>query len=1083
VDAPSPGEGGTCAICGHRSPAGSLFCPQCGAPLAVAPTPREERKLVSILFVDLEGFTASADDADPEDVRDALSTYHAVARERIEAFGGVVEKFIGDAVMAVFGAPVAHSDDAERAVRAGLRVLEAVAELRAQGFALGARAAVNTGEAIVSVNRRDAGEALAIGDVVNTASRLQSAAPIGSLVVGAETRRATRHAVAYEELPPSVAKGKASPVETWRATHVISEPAVRPEPLGQFVGRTRELDLIRSVWRQATFESRPHLITVVGTTGVGKSRLCREIAAEVEAAGGRLLRGRCLPYEERTGYHAATQIVRQAFGIFDSDPPAVARDKLDEGVARLVPAAESADTARYIGLLLGLGTGIPGVNQRLVFLAMRRMIECLGKKQPALVVFEDIHWAAPSELDLIEYLAAQLRQAAVVIVVLTRPELLDERPWGARLPAHSSIVLDPLSTAETRELAQGLVDDPSGSDEIVDRLVAVSEGNPLFVEELSAALADGASGTGLPVTVTAAIASRLDVLPPHLRSVLFSASVVGRSFWRNVVAAVSEEQAVDEALDELERRDLVRREHSSRLEGDIEYRFRHALIRDVAYSTLPRAERADRHADVARYIEAQVGADTEAVAWILAHHWRLAEDPARAVPHLLSAARVAERGWATPEVVDLYSQAFELATDHEMRTTIRLRRGMALKALDADHEAVEELAAALADLRGAERLDGLLYAGRAEIWCERHEEALRYGEEALAFATGLGEPDGRAAALAVVSNALAMRGEDGDVARAVALGDEALELWPAGARGYERADHMHLQASVKYWTGDYRGAAECGARAREAGGEIHSVHALLRGGGIDAMASVGLGEHEKALATLDAMLTIAQELGRAGSYLSNYQSVIFRELGDLDAARAANEAALEAARNISFAMPRRFALSDLLQTALLAGDVGRAQADWPALWEDASEATGWTRWLIIGRLAVARSEIALHADPADVAVEWATKAVDVTTRTRRRKYEVLARTHLGRALVGLGRPSDGLRESRSAVEIADALVNPVGRWQSRAALADVLRTIGDEQAAVVATNEARRILTDFAATLAPSRAETLLASPAARAIL
>ena len=1083
MDAPSPGDGVTCERCGHGSPGGALFCPQCGTALAVAPTPREERKLVSILFVDLEGFTASSDNADPEDVRDALSAYHAVARERIEAYGGVVEKFIGDAVMAVFGAPVAHSDDAERAVRAGLRVLEAVAELRAQGFALGARAAVNTGEAIVSVNRRDAGEALAIGDVVNTASRLQSAAPIGGLVVGAETRRATRHAIDYEELPPSVAKGKASPVETWRATRVIPEPAVRPEPLGRFVGRTRELDLIRSVWRQATLDSRPHLITVVGATGVGKSRLCREIAAEVEAAGGRLLRGRCLPYEERTGYHAATQIVRQAFGIFDSDTPSVARDKLDKGVARLVPAAESADTARYIGLLLGLGTGIPGVNQRLVFLAMRRMIECLGTEQPTLVVFEDIHWAAPSELDLIEHLAAQLRQAAVVIVVLTRPELLDERPWGARLPAHSSIVLDPLSTAETRELAQGLVDDPSGSDEIVDRLVAVSEGNPLFVEELSAALADGASGTGLPVTVTAAIASRLDVLPPHLRSVLFSASVVGRSFWRNVVAAVSEEQAVDEALDELERRDLVRREHSSRLEGDVEYRFRHALIRDVAYSTLPRAERADRHADVARYIEAQVGEDTEAVAWILAHHWRLAEDPARAVPHLLSAARVAERGWATPEVVDLYSQAFELATDHEMRTTIRLRRGMALKALDADHEAAAELAAALPGLRGAERLDGLLYAGRAEIWCEHHEEALRYGEEALAFATSLGEPDGRAAALAVVSNALAMRGEDGDLVRAVALGDEALELWPAGARGYERADHMHLQASVKYWTGDYRGAAECGARAREAGGEIQSVHALLRGGGIDAMASVGLGEHEKALATLDAMLTIAHELGRAGSYLSNYQSVIFRELGDLDAARAANEAALDAARNLSFAMPRRFALSDLLQTALLAGDVGRAQADWPALWEDASEATGWTRWLIFGRLAVARSEIALHADPADVAVEWATKAVDVTTRTRRRKYEVLARTHLGRALVALGRPADGLRESRSAVEIADALVNPVGRWRSRAALADVLRTTGDEEAAAVATSEARQILTDFAATLAPGRAETLFASPAARAIL
>ena len=192
---------------------------------------------------------------------------------------------------------------------------------------------------------------------------------------------------------------------------------------------------------------------------------------------------------------------------------------------------------------------------------------------------------------------------------------------------------------------------------------------------------------------------------------------------------------------------------------------------------------------------------------------------------------------------------------------------------------------------------------------------------------------------------------------------------------------MHLQASVKYWTGDYRGAAACGARAREAGGEVQSAHALLRGGGIDAMASVGLGEHETALAKLESMIAIAHELGRAGSYLSNYQAVIFRELGDLDAARAANEAALEAARSMSFAMPRRFALSDLLQTALLDGDVGRAQADWPALWEDASEATGWTRWLILGRLAVARSEIALHVDPPDVAAEWATKAVDVTTRT------------------------------------------------------------------------------------------------------
>ena len=285
-------------------------------------------------------------------------------------------------------------------------------------------------------------------------------------------------------------------------------------------------------------------------------------------------------------------------------------------------------------------------------------------------------------------------------MVLTRPELLDARPWGARLPAHTSIALDPLTSEETRELATGLVVDTGDAGVDVERLVSLSDGNPLFVEELTAAIADGASGSGLPVTVTAAIAARLDVLPPSLRTVLFSAAVVGRTFWRDVVAAIADERTVDDALDELERRDLVRREHDSRLEGDVEYRFRHALIQDVAYATLTRVERAARHADVARYIEQRVGTDAGPVAWILAHHWRSAGDPARAVPHLLAAAEVAERGWATREVVELYSLAAELADDDETRARIRLRRGMALKALDADHEAAAELAAVLGSFGG-----------------------------------------------------------------------------------------------------------------------------------------------------------------------------------------------------------------------------------------------------------------------------------------------------------------------------------------------------------------------------------------------
>ena len=1072
-----------CDRCGSSAPSGARFCAACGAPLGPSPGPREERKLVSILFVDLEGFTASSDDADPEDVRDALTRYHAVAREQIEAYGGTLEKFIGDAVMAVFGAPVAHSDDAERAVRAGLRVLAAVEDLREHGFSLAARAAVNTGEAIVSVSRRDAGEALAMGDVVNTASRLQSAAPSGRLVVGAETRRATRHAIAYEPLPATSAKGKAEPVETWLAINATAEPAERPQTRGPFVGRRRELDLIRSVWQQATLERRPHVVTVVGPPGIGKSRLARETTAEVEVAGGRMIRGRCLPYEEQTGYHATAQLVRRAFAIFDSDPQSTVRAKLDEGVGSLFAGSEAEQTSRYLGLLLGLETDAPVVDQRLLFLAVRRLLESLGNERPTMVVYEDIHWAAASELDLLEYLGAQLRETAIVVMVLARPELLDARPWGARLPAHTSIVLDPLSAGESRELVAGLVAESLSAPAAIDRVVEVSEGNPLFVEELSAALSEGVPGDGLPVTVTAAIASRLDALPPSVRAVLFSAAVVGRTFWRGVVAALSGDQPVDDALDELERRDLVRREHLSRLEGDVEYRFRHALIRDVAYATLPRAERAARHRDVARYIEERAAADTRSIAWILGHHWRAAGEPARAVPHLLTAAAVAERGWATREVVELYSLALDLATDAEARAAIRLRRGMALKALDEDHEAAAELEAVLPELRGHERLDALLYAGRALVWSERHEEALERGHEALELADTLELPDGRAAALALVSNALGMRGDEGDLERAVELGDDALALWRPDVRGYEHADHLHLQADVKYWTGDYPGSLECGVRAREIAGDVHSAHALLRGGGIEAMARVGLGEHEAALAKLDAMVEIARELGGSGAYLPNYQSVIHREVFDLEAARDASEAALEASRNLAFRMPHRFALADLLQTALLAGDVGRAQADWPGLWEDASTATGWTRWLVRGRLAVARAEIAAEAEAPEAAADWATRAVEVTAQTRRAKYEAQARSLLGRALVALGRGDEGLAELRHAVAISDRLVNPPGRWHARAALAHGLRASGDEEAGHRAATEAGEIVVGFAATLAPQRSATLLTAPPVRELL
>ena len=1030
---------------------------------------------MSVLFVDLEGFTASADSADPEDVRDLLERYHGSAKDCIEQFGGAVEKFIGDAVMAVFGVPVSHGDDAERAVRAGLRTLE-----RVESLGLSARAAVTTGEAVVRVADPASGDPLALGDVVNTASRLQSHAPPGRVLVGEATYRATRHAIRYEPHSAVDAKGKADPVEAWLAVEPFPDVEERTPPLAPFVGRHRELDVIRSVWEQAASDRRPHILTVLGSPGVGKSRLCREVAAIVQADGGRILRSRCLPYEEQTGYQAFAQIVRQVMGIFDSDAPAVARAKLEEAASSLFPSEELAVRTRDLSLLLGLGADDLVDDQRLLFFSARRLLELVGADQPVLVVVEDVHWGAPSELDLFEYLGAHVRETRAVFVALARPEFLDARPaWGGAA-AQTRIPLEPLRGELAAELASSLL--PAGlGEEAVARIVDVAEGNPLFIEELAAALEEGDTGDELPVTVRAAIAARVDSLPGTARTTLMSAAVIGRTFWQDVLLEVAGVDDLEFALDDLERRDLIRREPTSRLEGDVEFRFKHALIREVAYGTLPRATRRERHAAVARFIEARAhGAET--VAWILAHHWREAGEPEKAVPHLLAAAEIAHSSWATEAAVALYSLAIELAADSATRARIRLQRGIALVTLDEHAAALEDLAEVLPELAGADRLDCLLYAGRAYLWTERHVETIEAAEAALELAARLGDPDGHVAATAILSAGLAARGEADDIERAVELGDDALARWRTGSREFERANHLHVHADLMYWTGDYERMMELAAAAHELGGDVHSTEALLRGGGLQAMAATGLGRHEEALAMLATMIEVASELGRQPSYLLNYSSMVYRELLDLDVARRQTEEALEAARGNPFRMPRRFAQSDLVFTSLLEGDVGAAEAAWPALWADAANATAWTRWLILGRLATAKAEIALRTGDPDAA-EWAARAVDVTSRTRRRKYEARARSLLGQALLAGGRASEGLEHLRRAVEIADGLVNPPGRWSARADLVRALSGSGDDEGAARVHAEAVEIVRAFASTLSPERSRGLLGAPAVRDLL
>jgi class 3 adenylate cyclase len=671
-----------CPSCGHENPEGARFCNACaGALAAAAADAREERRLVTVLFVDLVGFTARAERLDPEDVRAILNPYYARLREVIEAFGGVVEKFIGDAVMALFGAPVAHGDDPERAVRAALAVRGAVAEMNAADHELDlqVRLAVNTGEAIVSLGAKtDRGEGMVAGDVVNTASRLQTAAPTDGILVGQDTYRATRGLVEYREVEPLVVKGKREPVRAWLATAARAAPGERTPSDVPMLGRVHEVAVLHRIFDGVVADRRPHLVTVIGEAGIGKTRLSREFSTQLEREGIRILRGRSLPYGSKTLYDAFTQHVKQFAGIFASDDVPTAVEKLRAAVAELFDGQSLPELLAHLELLIGLDSSGEVADRQTLFLAGRRFVEALARERPTVLVLEDIQWADSGTLDLLEVLASRVRDVPLMLLALARSELLLSRPrWGGGLPAYTRLSLDALSDEDSAELAGRLLV-AAGVD--ARRVVETAEGNPLFIEELAASVIErhAASDAALPATIRELVSARLDALPEDERAVLLDAAVVGKVFWRGALEPLA---GLAEALDSLEARDLIRREPLSWIEGEEQFTFKHVLIREVAYATLPRATRKERHAAVARFLEHST-AGAAATATALADHWLEAGDAERAIAYLVKAADQAGRGWAKDEAAVLYGQALELIPDPdgERRRDIARKRAVALAA-------------------------------------------------------------------------------------------------------------------------------------------------------------------------------------------------------------------------------------------------------------------------------------------------------------------------------------------------------------------------------------------------------------------
>jgi class 3 adenylate cyclase/tetratricopeptide (TPR) repeat protein/energy-coupling factor transporter ATP-binding protein EcfA2 len=707
-----------CPRCGEQNPDRARLCMMCGTPLGAHAAERRERRVVSVLFADLVGFTSRSEALDIEDVDAFLAPYHDRLRRDVERFGGVVCKFTGDGLMAIFGAPVAHEDDPERAVRAALAIrsgVQASAAADEPARRLHVRLGVTTGEVLVSFG--SGGELDATGDVVNTAARLESAAPADGVLVDEFTYRATDRAIVFESAEAVVAKGKSAPVKAWRVveTRSILPEQTRIEDL-PLVGRHAELGLLTAALERSRTQPATELVTLTGAPGIGKTRLVQELAGVVDNVPEliRWRQGRSLPYGEGVAFWALGEIVKSEAGILDSDPAADAEEKLARAVGAVVISDVDRDwIIRWLRPLVGLeGERDGGGDGRVeAFAAWRRFLEALAEDGPTVLVFEDIHWADDALLDFIDLLADRAGAVPLLIVCTSRPELLERRPaWGGgKINAHT-IGLNPLSAEDTGRLVGELLDQALLPAETQQALLDRAEGNPLYAQEYVRMLKDrgllvrGGHGWtltgeahGLPESVQGIIAARLDTLSAEEKALVHDASVVGRTAWLGAVAAI-EGRAVwelEELLHGLERKQLLLRSRRSSVAGQIEFSFAHSLTHEVAYSQIRRMDRAAKHEAAARWIEGLSG-QRDDKAELFAYHYlaalelrRQAGEPtdelaSAATGALIEAGRQADAVSAYASAVRHFHAALDLMADSDSR-----RPDLLLSLVRARHSAGE----------------------------------------------------------------------------------------------------------------------------------------------------------------------------------------------------------------------------------------------------------------------------------------------------------------------------------------------------------------------------------------------------------
>jgi class 3 adenylate cyclase len=977
-----------CPSCGTENPEGAKFCNECAAPLAERPAAsvHEERKVVSVLFCDLVGFTAASEHQDPEDVQARIRPYHARLRQDIERYGGTVEKFIGDAVMAVFGAPVAHEDDAERAARAGLAILEAIAELNEAdpGLDLQVRVGINTGEAVVALSARpEQGEGFVTGDVVNAASRIQSVAPVNGIAVSESTYLATSRVFDYEQLGPVSVKGKAEPLAIWRprAAHARFGSDITRHFETPLVGRELERPLLIGTFERAAQQPSVQLVTIVGEPGVGKSRLVAELLAYIETKPGlfRWRQGRCLPYGEGITFWALGEIIKAEAGILESDSAAVAAAKLDAAVSPEEP--ERQWLVQRLSPLVGVEAASSAERQEL-FTAWRRFLASLAAECPTVLVFDDLHWADEALFAFLEHLTEWSQDVPLLVVCAARPELYERRPgWAAGLRNVHVINLSPLSHQETSELVSHLLSTAGLDGDVEQAIVERAGGNPLYAEEFVRLLAERAltADEALPDSVQALISARLDTLSPERKSMLQDAAVVGQVFWAGALSEMGgcKETHVELELHALARKELVRPSRTSSMEGENEYSFWHLLVRDVAYAQIPRAERARRHRAASDWIERKAGDRVEDLAEVLAYHY-------------LQALELAEAVGDT-------EQAEELTAPARRFLALAGERALGLDTVQAEARLARALELTWAD--DPERPELLVRWADAVLQAGRPRRAAEALDEALVPLRARGETEAAARALQLRSR-VAFRLGDGSMW--LALAAEAVALLEPEGPGPTLVDAYAQLASAHGIGGAYAEAIAAADRARTLA-ETLGLPVPARALGYRGYARVSLGdadgiaEMERALALL-----VEQGAGRDAALLQNNLALARYPLQGPAGALAAFEEGIAFCEQRGLAEPAAVLESNCPRLVAELGDpegaleragrlaaVAEARGDRSALIEHRAlelasrfargerEARGEVDWLIEATRAFGTAEMvvaALSAAAAALAAELAEQA-------------------------------------------------------------------------------------------------------------